>query len=198
MDFWDRIAGLYDIGQSFNGKAQREMARLAAELIPEGTKVLDAAAGTGVLTMAAAKRASAVVCTDLSLSMLSQARAKAERCRVKNVRFEARNIFHLIDENEAYDVAMAGNVLHLLTDPRGAVKELARVTKKGGLLILPTYTNIRDSAAIKLYKKLGFRQEQDFDPASYREMLESCGVGRVKARLIRGMVPCCFAVIKKD
>ena len=41
MDFWDRIAGLYDIGQSFNGKAQREMARLAAELIPEGAKVLD-------------------------------------------------------------------------------------------------------------------------------------------------------------
>lgn len=198
MDFWDRFAGLYDIGQSVNGKVREEMARLVAELVPEGAKVLDAAAGTGVLTFESAKRASEVVCTDISLPMLAQARGKAERNGVTNVRFEARNIFHLEDENETYDVVMAGNVLHLLADPQGAVKELARVTKRGGLLILPTYTNIRDSIAIKLYKKLGFRQEQDFDPASYREMLENCNVGRVKARLIKGMVPCCFAVIKKD
>ena len=198
MDFWDRFAGLYDIGQSLNGKVQGEMARQAAELIPEGSKVLDTAAGTGVLTMAAAEKAAEVVCTDMSLPMLEQAKLKAERGGFANIRFEARNIFHLEDEDETYDVVMAGNVLHLLTDPQGAVKELARVTKCGGLLILPTYTNIRDSASIKLYKMLGFRQEQDFTPASYKKMLEGCGVGRVKARLIKGMVPCCFAVIKKD
>ncbi len=198
MDFWDRFAGLYDIGQSVNGKVQGEMAALAGRLVPEGAKVLDTAAGTGVLTLAVAKRAAEVVCTDMSLPMLEQARAKAERGGFTNIRFEARNIFHLDDEDETYDVTMAGNVLHLLNDPQGAVKELARVTKCGGLMILPTYTNIRDSLAIKLYKKLGFRQEQNFTPSSYKAMLEECGVGRVKAKLINGMVPCCFAVIKKD
>ena len=197
MDFWDRFAGLYDIGQSLNGKVQREMAELAAGLVPEGARALDTAAGTGVLTMAAARRAGEVVCTDLSLPMLEQARTKAKKLGYENIRFEARNIFELIDEDETYDIVMAGNVLHLLTDPQAAVKELARVTKKGGLLILPTYTNIRDSAAIKLYKRLGFRQEQSFTPTSYKAMLEGCGVGKVKARLIEGMVPCCFAVIKK-
>lgn len=198
MDFWDRFAGLYDIGQSINGKVQRRMAKQAAELIPEGAKVLDTAAGTGVLTMAAATKAAEVVCTDLSLPMLDQARAKVKKLGLANISFEARNIFELIDEDETYDIVMAGNVLHLLTDPKAAVRELARVTKRGGLLILPTYTNIRDSAAIKLYKKLGFRQEQNFTPTSYKAMLEECNVGRVKARLIEGMVPCCFAVIKKD
>ena len=198
MDFWDRFAGLYDIGQSVNGKVQRSMAKQAAELIPEGARVLDTAAGTGVLTMAAATKAAEVVCTDLSLPMLDQARAKAKRSGFTNIRFEARNIFELIDEDETYDIVMAGNVLHLLTEPKAAVQELARVTKRGGLLILPTYTNIRDSAAIKLYKKLGFRQEQNFTPTSYKAMLEECNMGRVKAKLIEGMVPCCFAVIKKD
>ena len=198
MDFWDRFAGLYDIGQSLNGKVQGEMARLAAELIPEGALVLDTAAGTGVLTIAAAEKAAEVVCTDMSSPMLEQARAKARRGGLTNIRFEERNIFHLEDEDGAYDAVMAGNVLHLLTDPQSAVKELARVTKRGGLLILPTYVNIHDSVSIKLYKKLGFKQEQDFTPTSYKVMLEECGVGRVKARLIKGMVPCCFAVIKKD
>lgn len=197
MNFWDRFAGLYDIGQSINGKVQRRMAEQATELIPEGARVLDTAAGTGVLTMAAAPKAAEIVCTDLSLPMLSQARAKAQKNGFANIRFEARNIFDLIDEDETYDIVMAGNVLHLLSDPQAAVKELARVTKWGGLLILPTYTNIRDSAAIKLYKKLGFEQEQNFTPTSYRAMLEDCKVGRVKAKLIEGMVPCCFAVIKK-
>ena len=198
MDFWDRFAGLYDIGQSVNGKVQRRMAKQAAELISEGARVLDTAAGTGVLTMAAATKAEEVVCTDLSLPMLDQARAKAKKLGLANISFEARNIFELIDKDETYDIVMAGNVLHLLTDPKTAVRELARVTKRGGLLILPTYTNIRDSAAIKLYKKLGFRQEQNFTPTSYKAMLEECNVGRVKAKLIEGMVPCCFAVIKKD
>lgn len=198
MDFWDRFAGLYDIGQSVNGKVQRKMAELAAELIPEGARVLDTAAGTGVLTMAAAPKAAQIVCTDLSLPMLEQAREKAKKSGFTNISFQARNIFELIDEDETYDIVMAGNVLHLLSDPQAAVRELARVTKRGGLLILPTYTNIRDSAVIKLYKKLGFRQEQNFTPASYRRMLESYNAGRVKAKLIEGMVPCCFAVIKKD
>ena len=198
MDFWDRFAGLYDIGQSINGKVRRSMIKQAAELIPDGARVLDTAAGTGVLTMAAAPKAAEVVCTDLSLPMLDQARAKAKKCGFTNISFEARNIFELIDKDETYDIVMAGNVLHLLTDPQAAVRELARVTKRGGLLILPTYTNIRDSAAIKLYKKLGFRQERNFTPTSYRAMLEECNVGRVKAKLIEGIIPCCFAVIKKD
>ena len=40
MVFWDKIAGLYDVAQSLNGKVRREMVRLAAELIPEGATVI--------------------------------------------------------------------------------------------------------------------------------------------------------------
>ena len=117
MEFWDKIAGVYDIAQAVNCKVKAEMARLTAELIPDGARVLDTAAGTGVLTVAAAERASEVVCTDLSLPMLDKARAKAQKLGLSNIRFEARNIFALEDEDESYDVTMAGNVLHLLAAP---------------------------------------------------------------------------------
>ena len=141
MDFWDKIANFYDITQAINSKVYRKMLSITEALIPEGAKVLDTAAGTGQLSFAAAKKAEEVVCTDISEKMLENAQKKAESQGIANIRFEARNIFHLIDKDETYDVVMAGNVLHLLENPQGALQELYRVAKKGGLLILPTYVN---------------------------------------------------------
>ncbi len=197
MNFWDKVAGIYDITQAINGKVQREMARMTAELIPEGARVLDTAAGTGVLTLAASPKAAEVVCTDLSLNMLDKAKAKAKAMSADNIRFEARNIFDLADEDESYDIVMAGNVLHLLNDPEKAVKELARVTKKGGLLILPTYMLGKKNDLIQLYKTVGFDPATNYSPKKYRSMLEGCNVGQIKAKLIKGIIPCCFAVIKR-
>ncbi len=198
MSFWDRYASVYDIGQLVNSGVNSEMSRLAAELIPVGARVLDVAAGTGALTIAAAARAAEVVCTDISMPMLKQAKSKAAQRGLDNLRFDVRDIFHLSDEDESYDVVMAGNVLHLLKNPQAAVRELARVTKSGGLLILPTYMlGGKRLAAIELYKLLGYKEETRFTAPRYRNMLESCNVGRVKARLIDGVIPNCFAVIKK-
>ncbi len=199
MSFWDKTAAIYDIAQLYNGEVSGKMAEMTSRLIPAGARVLDAAAGTGVLTVVAAESASDVVCTDISLPMLKQAMAKAERKGLTNIRFEARNIFHLEDEDCSYDITMAGNVLHLLENPQGAVRELARVTKSGGLIILPTYmTGGKHRAALELYKLLGYDAVHEYTPAAYKAMLEGCGAGRVKAKLIDGVIPCCFAVIKKD
>ena len=197
MDFWDKIASFYDIAESVNGKVYREMLDTVRGLIPQGARVLDVAAGTGQLSFAACENADEVICTDLSLPMLEKARKKAAKRGIYNISFEARNIFDLQDEDGTYDIVMAGNVLHLLENPQGAVQELCRVTKKGGLIILPTFMNDRRSVLIDLYKKLGFSPARNYDPISYRRMLEECGCGEVRAKLIRGMIPCCFAVIKK-
>ncbi len=198
MSFWDRVAALYDITQLCNHRVQREMSVLVSVLIPDGARVLDTAAGTGVLSFAAAKRASEVVCTDLSLSMLDVAKKKAQKSGISNIRFEARNIFDLCDKNGAYDVTMAGNVLHLLDNPERAVKELCRVTKRGGLIILPTFMLGRRNGLVEVYKQFGFNPKTNYTPQGYRRMLENCGCGRVRARLIKGIIPCCFAVIRKD
>lgn len=197
MDFWDKIASVYDIAEAINSKVYTEMLSLTTQLVPHGAKVLDTAAGTGQLSFAAAKKADEVICTDLSLPMLEEARKKAAKRGISNIRFEARNIFDLQDEDETYDVAIAGNVLHLLENPQGAVRELCRVTKKGGLIILPTFMLDRSSVLIDLYKKLGFNPSKNYTPSSYRRMLEDCGCGEIRAKLIRGMIPCCYAVIKK-
>lgn len=199
MDFWSSFARFYDVSEALNGDVYREMTHQTRLLIPRGAKVLDCAAGTGALSIAAADRAESVLCTDTSKEMLSVARKKANHRRLFNITFEQRNIFHLQDADNTYDIAIAGNVLHLLVDPENAVRELCRVTKTGGRVLLPTFM-LKDKSSISnkligIYKKLGFSPSTDYSPKSYVEMLKSCNCGEVKSKLIKGTVPCCYAVI---
>ena len=128
--------------------------------------------------------------------MLSKAKKKANAQGMDNITFEKRNIFALPDADETYDVVIAGNVLHLLDNPENAVRELFRVVKKGGRLLLPTFL-VKDNALIKAYKLIGFNLSANYTPKTYREMLENTGVGEVKTKLIKDFIPCCYAVIKK-
>ncbi len=198
MDFWDRFAGVYDLAESINGSVYTEMCDITRRLVPAGAKVLDCGAGTGELSLAASDNADSVLCTDMSKNMLKQAQRKARALGADNIEFAARNIFDLQDPNDTYDVVIAGNVLHLLTNPQGAVKEMYRVLKPGGKLLLPTFTN-KNSARllIGIYKKLGFDPAANYSPSEYKKMLEDCGLGRVRTKLIKGLVPCCYAVIEK-
>lgn len=198
MDFWDRFAGVYDLAESINGSVYTEMCDITRRLVPAGAKVLDCGAGTGELSLAASDKAESVLCTDLSKNMLKQAQRKARALGADNIEFAARNIFDLQDPDDTYDVVIAGNVLHLLTNPQGAVKEMYRVLKPGGRLLLPTFTN-KNSAKllIGIYKKLGFDPATNYSPSEYKKMLGDCGLGRVRTKLIKGLVPCCYAVIEK-
>lgn len=198
-DFWDKIAGVYDLAESINGDVYHEMCAQTERLVPAGAKVLDCAAGTGELSLAAAKNAESVVCTDLSEKMLKNARRKDGFFGADNISFETRNIFDLKDPDNTYDIVIAGNVLHLLKNPQGAVMELYRVLKPGGKLLLPTFTaKNRGKLLIKLYKAIGFDPEASYSPSEYKKMLEGCGIGRVYTKLIKGTIPCCYAVIIKN
>ena len=198
MTFWDRFAGVYDLAECINSSVYKEMLAITERLVPVGAKVLDCAAGTGALSFAAAKKAESVLCTDLSKNMLRQAQRKARAFGTDNIEFAARNIFDLQDPDNTYDTVIAGNVLHLLTNPQGAVKELYRVLKPGGKLLLPTFmTKNNGRFLLGIYRKLGYDAAWDYSPSEYKKMLEDCGMGRVQTKLLRGLVPCCYAVIVK-
>lgn len=202
MDFWDRFAKYYDAAEKLNGEVYGEMRRITVKLTPFRSKVLECAAGTGELSLAAALKAESVVCTDNSEKMLETAREKAARRGAMNIEFKRANVFHLDEPDETFDVVIAGNVLHLLENPENAVRELCRVTKRGGRILLPTFMTSEKTAAsglmLKAYRKLGFSPCTEYTPRSYIYMLKGCNIGQVKAKLIRGTIPCCYAVIIKD
>lgn len=202
MDFWSTFARFYDVAEALNGGVYREMTETTARLVPHGSEVLDCAAGTGELSLAAARRAKRVVCTDYSGEMLNIARKKAKKRRFVNIEFERANIFHLDYADGEFDIVIAGNVLHLLNNPENAVRELCRVAKNGGKILLPTFMT-RDKSAIsetllKAYKRLGFSPSTEYSPREYVEMLKGCNAGEVRSKLIKGTIPCCYTVIIKE
>lgn len=196
MTFWDKTAWLYDIAESLNPKAYSGMLKGVTAVVPEGAKVLDCAAGTGELSIAAAVKAKSVLCTDMSLPMLEMARKKCAEKGIKNISFGERDILHLPDGDNTYDVSIAGNVLHLLEEPEKAVRELCRVTKDGGRVIVPTFMAKNSNLLVKLYTLLGYRAFSYYTTESYEKMLKGCGCGRVKVTKINGLIPVAFGVIK--
>ena len=199
--FWDRVAGLYDLFEWSNRKVNAATRARVGELVPAGARVLDCAAGTGEFSLAAAKRAGSVLCTDQSEAMLDRARKKAEKRGFSNIGFAVRDITALSDPDGSFDAVIAGNVLHLLPEPEKAVRELWRVTAPGGRLILPTYLLGKAGAAygsmIKIYQGVGFHYEHAFTPETYRMLLERLGLGPVTLEVIPGGVPEGIGILEK-
>lgn len=198
--FWDRVAGFYDFSETANRRANLSMERAVVRWVPSGSRVLDCAAGTGTLSLAAAMKAGYVLCTDLSLRMLAEAKKKALRTGRTNIGFAKRDIFSPPPE-QPFDVVIAGNVLHLLDDPQGALRCLLAAVRKGGRVILPTYlqgeSGLGFRAALAGYRVLGFRPKAEYTLGSYRELLGGCGAELVCLERLEGRLPVGFGVLRR-
>ena len=138
--FWDKAAGFYDVVMKLrNGRGNDAFCMAVAERIDAEDDVLECACGTGLLTVRLAEKCRSLIATDYSEGMLTQARKKC--AAFSNVRIEACDITKLPYADESFDKAAAANVIHLLDNPQQAMKELMRVCKPGGMVILPTYVN---------------------------------------------------------
>ena len=195
--FWDRVAPLYDAFENTVNRASYEGTALAvAQMIGPGDEVLECACGTGAISAAIAPACARLVATDYSEGMLKQARKKL--AKRSNVTVEQADITALPYADDSFDVAVAGNVIHLLPDPEQALRELARVVRPGGTIILPTYIEplTRKQGMIPaLLARLGVGFERRFTQASYRAFVEGMGYAEARYRLVRGRIPCMIAVL---
>lgn len=189
--FWDRISFMYDNLESFNNKANKEMTRICASHLEDQDKVLECACGTGIITSVMAPNCRQIVATDFSPNMLDEARKKL-RGR-NNVFFEEGDITNLKYADNSFDKAVAGNVIHLLDEPRKAVEELKRVVKPGGLIIIPTY--MCDGNRLVNSMKSVFKRT--FNEESYRRFWNDMGL-KPQYETAHGLMDCCVALITNE
>ncbi len=104
----------------------------------KGSKVLDVATGTGKQAFAFARKGYDVTGIDLSEAMLSVANKKN---MYKNARFQVADAINLPFANGIFDVSCISFALHdvPLTIREKALKEMVRVTKPDGMVVIVDY-----------------------------------------------------------
>ena len=135
------IAGRYDRANqvlSFGLHHRWRRVAVAKSGVTEGARVLDCATGTGDLALEfrrAVGRGGDVIGTDFCEEMLAFAPEKAERAGLP-VRFEVADVLALPYANAAFDAASIAFGIRNVDDPERGLRELARVVKPGGSVVV--------------------------------------------------------------
>jgi demethylmenaquinone methyltransferase/2-methoxy-6-polyprenyl-1,4-benzoquinol methylase len=138
---FDRIAGLYDLLNTLmTAGLHHEWRRRAADLarVGPGSRVLDVATGTGDLALELDRRVGPtgeVVGADFSERMLELARTKAPQ-----LRFEWANALALPYADDEFDAACVGFGARNFTDLERGLREMARVVRPGGRVVVLDFT----------------------------------------------------------
>jgi len=122
-----------DIGIITERLERRLILDLASDV--RGRSVLDVGCGDGALAVELRKRGAAVTGIDASDSMIEAARARAKAEGV-DIAFQAAAVEHLPFPPESFDVAVAVTILCFVDDAAPAFREMARVLRPGGRLVI--------------------------------------------------------------
>ncbi|MFN8048566.1 MAG: demethylmenaquinone methyltransferase [Ancrocorticia sp.] len=135
---FDEVAARYDIMNDLMTIGQvrvwREAVSVAIDAKP-GLKVLDLAAGTGTSSAAYAAKGADVVACDFSQGMLAEGKR-----RYPYLTFVAGDAMALPFEDETFDVTTISYGLRNVHDPDLAMREMLRVTKPGGRLVVAEFS----------------------------------------------------------
>ena len=134
---WDSIATGYDehVTPSHMGLANEGL-NLAG--LKSGQKFLDVACGTGAMSIPAARMGAKVTSVDISPAMIERLKARAKK---EGLTIDARAMDgHNLDlENNSFDIVGSQFGVMLFPDLPKGVREMARVCKPGGKVLLHAY-----------------------------------------------------------
>ena len=137
---WDQIAEGYD---QFVTDTEIWLANKALELVDlqPGQYLLDVAAGCGGLSLPAARLGAKVLATDWSEEMIRHFEMRVSNENLPNAKGKVMNGHHLKLEDNSFDIAASQFGVMLFPDLPKALREMVRVTKPGGKVLLIAYGN---------------------------------------------------------
>jgi phosphatidylethanolamine/phosphatidyl-N-methylethanolamine N-methyltransferase len=168
------------------------MLELTCDALRGRERVLEVAAGTGLVTRAIAGVAGEVTATDYASAMVDLLIRRVNELGLRNVHCEQADIYALRFKPASFDAVVAANVLHLVPDLDGALAALRRVLKPGGKLVTPTFCHDETwlSAILSRGASLtGFPSHRRFTTRSLRAALEASGATVDRAETLGGIVP---------
>ena len=167
---WDLAAVDYEpLWQTQLAAAHDELIARAA--LTTGERVLDVACGSGLIAFRAAEAVGPrgqVVGVDLSGQMVDTARQRATQHRVRNVRFKRMDAEQLSLPDASFDVALCALGLMYLPDPEQAVREMRRVLRPHGRLVIAVWGERARCAWSALFPIVDAEVASDVCPLFFR------------------------------
>ena len=138
--FFDAVGTEWDaLRKVFNDEALR--ARALARLLGPNLVVADIGTGTGILASELARLGLRVIAVDHSSRMLEAARTKLTQEGLACVELRQGEASALPLEDDEVDAAFAHMVIHYLPSPAEAIREMARVVKPGGVVVVVDFVS---------------------------------------------------------
>jgi demethylmenaquinone methyltransferase / 2-methoxy-6-polyprenyl-1,4-benzoquinol methylase len=146
---FDGVARRYDLTNTVLSLGQdrywRQATRSALRIGP-GHKVLDLAAGTAVSTVELGKSGAWCVAADFSVGMLAAGGAR----RVPKVAGDATR---LPFDDSVFDAVTISFGLRNVVDPQAGLREMARVTRPGGRVVVCEFSTPTNGLFATVYKE---------------------------------------------
>lgn len=122
---------------ALSGRRLMSVMPMLAELVREGDRVLDVGCGPGTMTLDVARLPvgpSSVTGVDHSARMVEVARREALHADVRHAHFTIGDANRLDFADRTFDLTYSNALLDWLPDPVAALREQARVTRRGGIV----------------------------------------------------------------
>jgi ubiquinone/menaquinone biosynthesis C-methylase UbiE len=147
---WDAIAAGYDEFVA-PGEAPFAEAGLRLAGVNPGDRFLDVAAGPGGLSLPAARLGAMVLATDWSPAMIERFEARVRDEGHSNAAGRVMDAHDLQLEDDTFDVTGSQFGVMLVPDQPRALREMVRVTRPGGRVLLIAYGSPNEFQALQLF-----------------------------------------------
>lgn len=147
---WDAIAADYDRNVTPRGTELPTAALRLAGICP-GHRFLDVAAGSGALSLAAAGLGARVVATDWSPTMIECFRARARDLELPDAESYVMDCHDLRFPDDEFDVTGSQFGVMLVPDQATALREMVRVTRPGGRVVVIGFNAPDHFEALQLF-----------------------------------------------
>jgi ubiquinone/menaquinone biosynthesis C-methylase UbiE len=147
---WDGIAAGYD---RFVAPGEEPIAQAGLGLagLQPGDRFLDVAAGPGGLSLPAARLGAEVLATDWSPAMIERFEARVREEGLPNAEGRVMDAHALDVEDDTFDVTGSLFGVMLVPDQPLALREMVRVTRPGGRVLLIAYGSPAEFQALQVF-----------------------------------------------
>jgi phosphatidylethanolamine/phosphatidyl-N-methylethanolamine N-methyltransferase len=165
--------------------------------INPGDHILEVGVGTG-LNLGLYPRTCRVTGIDLTGAVLEKARRRAARHHLQNIDLLQMDAGRLSFADDTFDVVYAAYVVSVVPDPIAVVREMRRVCKPGGSLVILNHFRSSNLLVARLeravsrftIRHVGFKSDLDLDDFLTRAELTPGSIERVNVPPIWSLVTC--------